>query len=590
MPKSIDIMESTTVSELARKMKLKASELIAKLMAMGHMVTINEQIDSDAAAILAAEYGCDVNIVSLYDETIIESEDEEGRELSTRSPVVVVMGHVDHGKTKLLDAIRTTDVVSGEFGGITQHIGAYQVDLPQGKITLLDTPGHAAFTLMRLRGAQITDVVVLVVAADDGVMPQTKEAIAHARDAKVPTIIVAINKIDLPDANPDRVKQQLSDLGLVPEEWGGDTIFCAVSALKKEGIHELLEAILLQSELLELKADYTCRAAGRVIEARIDAGRGVICTVLIEKGTLRIGDGFVAGIFSGRVRSMFDDHGKPLDIATPSTPVEVVGCDGIPKAGDPFQATTSERVARQIGTRRQELQKQERVGGGRKITLDTLYESIKKGKTQELKIIVKGDVDGSVEAIRTTLEKLSTDDIRLSVIYAAAGAINEKDIMLASASNAIVIGFHVRPTSHAQILAEREKVEIRKYNVIYDVVDGIRSAMEGMLEPELRETQIGTAEVRNTFKNSKIGTIAGCYVTSGKVNRNVKAVLIRDGVEVYSGVLSSLRRFKDDVREVENNYECGISIDKFNDIKIGDQFEFFETGEVARKLDAATRE
>ena len=584
VPKSIDIMDSITVSDLARKMNLKASELITKLMSMGMMVSINEQIDSAAAEILAAEYNCKVNIVSLYDETIIESEVEQDADLQPRPPVVVVMGHVDHGKTKLLDAIRATDVASGEFGGITQHIGAYQVDIPQGKVTLLDTPGHEAFTLMRLRGARITDIVVLVVAATDGVMAQTKEAIAHARAANVP-IIVAINKIDLPDANPDRVKQQLSEFGLVPEEWGGDTIFCAISALKKEGVHELLEAIVLQSEVLELKAAYQRRASGRVIEARIDAGRGVVSTVLIESGTLHIGDGFVAGVYPGRVRTMLDDHGTQLKSAIPSTPVEVMGCTGMPKAGDPFQVTSSEKVARQIGARRQELQKLERVGGGKKVTLDNLYESIQKGKTQELKIIVKGDVDGSVEAIRTSLEKLTTTEIRLSVIYAAAGAINEKDIMLAAASEALVIGFHVHPTSHAQALADREKVEIRKYNIIYDVIDGIKAAMEGMLEPEVHEKQIGRAEVRDLFKNSKIGTIAGCYVVSGKVRRSAKAVLIREGVEVYSGALASLRRFKDDVREVESNYECGISIAKFNDIKVGDQIEFYETGVVARKLD-----
>ncbi len=590
VPKSIDIMEVVTVSELARKMNLKASDLISKLMSMGMMVTINQQIDAETAEILASEYGCQVNIVSLYDETIIETEQDKEERLKIRPPVVTVMGHVDHGKTKLLDAIRSADVVAGEFGGITQHIGAYQVELPeeQGRVTFLDTPGHEAFTLMRARGAQITDVVVLVVAADDGVMPQTREAVDHAKEAKVP-IIVAVNKMDLPNANPDRVKQQLSELDLIPEEWGGNTMFVPVSAMTHDGVESLLEGILLQAELLELEADYDVNAEGTVLESKIDPGRGTVATVLIRRGTLKVGDNFVSGVFPGRVRAMFNDRGERVEEASPSTPVEILGLGGIPNAGDPFQVTESEKQARQVGDKRQELRKVEEAKNVRKITLDNLYDSIQEGAVQELKVVIKGDVHGSVEALQNALEKLSTSEIRLSVIHASAGAIHEQDVMLASASNAIVVGFHVRPTPRAQELAEREKVEIRKYNVIYDVVDDIRAAMEGLLAPELREETIGEVEVRETFKVPKIGIIAGAYVRSGKVRRNAKAHVIRDGVEVYTGKVESLKRFKEDAREVESGYECGIGIENFNDIKVGDTIEVFEVREVAKTLEGTTR-
>ena len=590
VPKSIDIMEVVTVSELARKMNLKASDLISKLMSMGMMVTINQQIDAETAEILASEYGCQVNIVSLYDETIIETEQDKTERLKTRPPVVTVMGHVDHGKTKLLDAIRSADVVAGEFGGITQHIGAYQVELPeeQGRVTFLDTPGHEAFTLMRARGAQITDVVVLVVAADDGVMPQTREAVDHAKDAKVP-IIVAVNKMDLPDANPDRVKQQLSELDLIPEEWGGNTMFVPVSAMTHDGVEALLEGILLQAEILELEADYDVNAEGTVLESKIDPGRGTVATVLIRRGTLKVGDNFVSGVFPGRVRAMFNDRGERVEEASPSTPVEILGLGGIPNAGDPFQVTESEKQARQVGDKRQELRKVEEAKNVRKITLDNLYDSIQEGAVQELKVVIKGDVHGSVEALQNALEKLSTSEIRLSVIHASAGAIHEQDVMLASASNAIVVGFHVRPTPRAQELAEREKVEVRKYNVIYDVVDDIRAAMEGLLAPELREETIGEVEVRETFKVPKVGIIAGSYVRSGKVRRNAQAHVIRDGVEVYTGKVESLKRFKEDAREVESGYECGIGIENFNDIKVGDVIEVFEVREVAKTLEGTTR-
>lgn len=586
VPKEIDIMEVVTVSELARKMNLKASDLIGKLMSMGMMVTINQQIDAETAELLAAEYGCKVNIVSLYDETVIEGEEDSADRLQHRAPVVTIMGHVDHGKTKLLDAIRTTDVVGGEFGGITQHIGAYQVEVPNGRVTFLDTPGHEAFTLMRARGAQITDIVILVVAADDGVMPQTREAVDHAKEAGVP-IIVAVNKVDLPSANPDRVKQQLSDLDLMPEEWGGNTLFVEVSALKHEGIQKLLETILLQSEILELRADYDVKAEGTIIESRIDPGRGTVASVLVQRGTLEVGDNFVSGIYPGRVRAMFNDRGEKVDKAEPSAPVEILGLTGVPNAGDPFQVTESEKMARQVGDKRQELRKVEDAKNVRKITLDNLYDSIQEGEVQELKTVIKGDVHGSVEAVQTALEKLSTPAIRLSVIHAAAGAINESDVMLASASNAIIVGFHVRPTPRAAELAEQEKVEIRKYNVIYDAVDDIRSAMEGLLAPSYEEQTIGTVEVREVFKVPKIGLIAGAYVTSGVVRRNAQVHIIRDGVQIYTGKISSLKRFKNDAREVEAGYECGVGVENYNDVKVGDQLEVFELKEVAKTLEEA---
>ncbi|MFW5718505.1 MAG: translation initiation factor IF-2, partial [Spirochaetota bacterium] len=536
---------------------------------------------------LADEYGCKVNIVSLYDETIIESEDDKDEDLAARPPVVTIMGHVDHGKTKLLDTIRSADVVGGEFGGITQHIGAYQVRVRDDQvITFLDTPGHEAFGLMRARGAQVTDIVVLVVAANDGVMPQTREAIDHARAAKVP-IIVAVNKIDLPNANPDRVKQQLSDLDLMPEEWGGNTLFADVSALKGEGIDGLLEAILLQSEILELKANRERDAEGTIIESRIDPGRGTVSTVLIERGTLRVGDSFVAGVYPGKVRSMFNDRGERIAEAGPAMPVEILGFTGIPEAGDPFQVTENEKVARQVGDKRQELKKVEDARNVKKVTLDNLYDSIQEGEVDELRVVIKGDVHGSVEAIQTSLERLSTNEIRLSVIRAAAGAINDDDVRLAAASEAIIVGFHVRPTPTAQQLAEQEKVEIRKYNIIYDVVDDIRDAMEGMLAPDYREKTIGQAEVRDTFRVPRIGLIAGCYVTSGVVRRNATVHIVRDGVQIYTGKVESLKRFKDDAREVESGYECGIGIENYNDVKVGDRLEVFEMEAIAKTLGEA---
>ncbi len=586
VPKSVDIMESVSVSELARKMNLKASDLIQRLMSMGMMVTINQQIDADTATILASEFGCGVHIVSLYDETVIETEAGNETDFIHRPPIVAVMGHVDHGKTKLLDAIRSADVASGEFGGITQHIGAYMVETEHGRITFLDTPGHEAFSMMRARGAQVTDIVILVVAADDGVMPQTLEALNHAKDAKVP-IIVAINKIDKPEANPDRVKNQLSELGLMPEDWGGTTIFCDISALKKQGIEKLLESILLQAEILELTANYTSKAEGKVLESRIDHGRGVVSTVIVQKGTLRVGDSFVAGIWPGKVRAIFNDKGEKIDEASPSMPVEVLGFEGIPNAGDPLQVVEDEKTARGFSLKRQELKRSEGARTIKKITLDNLYDTIHDGEVQELKVIIKGDVQGSVEAVRSSLEKLSTKEVRLTVIQSLPGAINEGDVNLASASNAIIIGFNVRPTPQAKLLADQEKVDIRKYNIIYKAVEEIQLAMEGMLKPDTKEETIATVEVRDTFKVPKIGTIAGCYVLTGTVKRSASINVIRDGIVLHTGKIASLRRFKDDAREVASGYECGIGLDGFDDVQVGDQYEVFEIIEIARKLGSA---
>ena len=584
VPASIEIMETISVSDLAKKMNLKASEIIAKLMSMGMMVSITQSIDADTATLLASEYDCDVHIISLYDETVIESDTGEEGDIEVRPPVVTIMGHVDHGKTKTLDAIRSTRVAEGEFGGITQHIGAYMVETDKGRITFLDTPGHEAFTMMRARGAKITDIVVLVVAADDGVMPQTIEAINHAKDAQVP-IIVAVNKVDKPEANPDRVKTQLSDLGLVPEDWGGDTQFVHISALKKEGLEDLLDAILLQAEVLELRATWNCRAEGKIIESRVDHGRGVVATVIVERGTLSTGDPFVAGIYSGRVRAIFNDRGEKIKEATPSMPVEILGMESMPNAGDPFQVTDTEKTARSISSKRQELKRFEDAKSVRKVTLDNLYDTIDAGGIMELKVIIKADVQGSAEALKSSLEKLSTRDIRLVVIHSSAGAINESDVMLAAAdSNAIIIGFNVRPTPKAKIIADQEKVDIRKYNVIYKCVEEITLAMEGMLKPDVKEEVTGMVEVRDTFRVPKVGLIAGSYVIQGVVKRTSSVNVIREGIVIYSGKISSLKRFKDDVKEVNTGYECGIGIDSWQDIQVGDQLEIFEYVEVARKL------
>ncbi|MCQ2981472.1 MAG: translation initiation factor IF-2 [Treponemataceae bacterium] len=590
VPEKIEIMETVSVQDLAKKMNLKASDIIAKLFSMGMMVSINQSIDADTATLLASEYNCEVHIVSLYDETVIESEADEEGAVVPRPPVVTVMGHVDHGKTKTLDAIRSANVVATEFGGITQHIGAYQVDTPRGQITFLDTPGHEAFTMMRARGASITDIVILVVAADDGVMPQTVEAINHAKDAKVP-IVVAVNKCDKPEANIDRVMTQLSEYGLTPEEWGGETQFVRISALRKEGIDDLLEAVLLQAEMLELKANNQCRAEGKIIETRIDHGRGVVSTIIVQRGCLEIGDPYVAGIYSGRVRAIFNDRGEKIQKAYPSMPVEILGLEAMPNAGDPFQVTEDEKEARAISQKRQELKRVEAAQAVKKVTLDNLYANIDDGKMTELKVIIKADVQGSAEALKQSLEKLSTKEIRLRVIHSSAGAINESDVMLASADgNAIIIGFNVRPTPKAKVLADQEKVDIRKYNVIYKCVEEITQAMEGMLQPDVKEEVIGQVEVRDTFRVPKVGVIAGCYVLEGTVKRTSTVNIIRDGIVIHNGKISSLKRFKDDAKEVTYGYECGIGIEDWHDIQVGDTFEVIEFVEVARKLGATLAE
>ncbi len=580
----IKIEEAISVSELSQKLGVKASEIIKKLMSLGIMATLNQLIDADAAGLVAQDYGYEVENVALEEETLIEAE-LEGKEveLKPRAPVVTVMGHVDHGKTSLLDAIRRTNVAGGEAGGITQHIGAYHVHLDKGDITFLDTPGHEAFTAMRARGAKVTDIVVLVVAADDGVMPQTVEAINHAKAAGVP-IIVAINKIDLPQAQPDRVKQQLSDYGLIPEEWGGDTIYVEVSAKKGLHIKELLEMILLQAEMLELKAAEDVPARGVIIESKLDKGRGPVATVLVQNGKLRVGSAFVAGVHHGRVRAMIDDRGKRIEEAGPSMPVEILGLSGLPEAGDTLTVVKDEATAKQIALIRERKRAEKERAKTSKISLSELYDKISKGEVKELNVIIKADVHGSIEAVKEALSKLSTDKVAIKVIHSAVGGVNEGDIMLASASNAIVIGFNVRADSKAAQLAETEKVDIRIYNIIYDLIDDVKKAMEGLLEPVIREEVLGKAEIREVFRIPKVGNIAGCYVTEGKILRGAKVRLIRDNIVIYDGKIGSLKRFKEDVKEVQSGYECGIGIEGYNDIKVGDIIEAYELREEAAKL------
>lgn len=577
----IRISDAITVGELAKRMGVKANDLIKELMRQGSMVTINHPLDFDTAAILAADFQYEVENVAFDEDTILDAavikqtEEEAAENLLPRPPVVTIMGHVDHGKTSLLDAIRTANVTDGEAGGITQHIGAYDVELNGRKITFLDTPGHEAFTAMRSRGAKVTDIVILVVAADDGVMPQTREAINHAKAAGVP-IVVAINKIDKPNINIDRVKQELTEFGLVSEDWGGETIFCEVSAKQRTNLEQLLEMLLLQAEVLDLKANPNKRAKGTIVEARIDRGRGPVATVLVQEGTLKIGDPVVSGLYYGRVRTMTDDRGNRLDAAGPSVPVEVTGLTGVPGAGDTFYAVEDERMARDVAQHREQKLREVELAKHSKISLEQLYARIQEGEAKELKVIIKGDVQGSVEAVRDSLLKLSTEACRLVVIHTAVGGIIESDITLASASDAIVLGFNIRPETKAAALAESEGVDIRLYTIIYDAVADIRNAMEGLLEPTYREKPLGKAIVRDIFSITKIGTIAGSFVTEGKIVRNAQVRLVRDNVVVWTGKLSSLKRFKDDAREVASNYECGIGLENYNDLKVGDIVEAFE--------------
>ncbi len=584
----IRISDSITVGELAKRMGVKANELIAELMRQGSMVTINHPLDYESAAILAAEFNYEVENVAFDEETILEVEpgkekEDQAEDLETRPPVVTIMGHVDHGKTSLLDAIREANVTAGEAGGITQHIGAYDVELEGKKITFLDTPGHEAFTAMRARGAGVTDIVILVVAADDGVMPQTKEAINHSKAAGVP-IIVAINKIDKADANPDRVKQELTEFELVPEDWGGDTIFVEVSAKQHTNLDTLLEMILLQAEVMELQANPNKRAKGSIVEARLDKGRGPVATVLVQDGTLKIGDAIVAGLHYGRVRSMVNAGGEQVQQAGPSFPVEVTGLGGVPDAGETFHAVENEKAAKEVSQHRQSKQREIDLAKSSKVSLDQLFAKMQEGVVEELAVIIKADVQGSVEAVRDALEKLSTDSCRLNVIHTGVGGISESDVTLATASNAIVLGFNVRPEVKAKALAEAEQVDIRLYSVIYDAVNDIHDAMEGLLAPTLKEKELGRVEVRETFHVSRVGTIAGCYVLDGRIVRNAQVRLVRDNVVVWEGKLNSLKRFKDDVKEVNSGYECGIGLENYNDIKVGDIIEAFEMEEVKTEL------
>ncbi len=581
---SLQVIEYITVGELANLMNVPTNELIQKCIELGIMVSINRRLEADLITVLADEYGFDVVFQEEFAEDVVETEEDNPEHLEPRAPIVTIMGHVDHGKTTLLDFIRKTNVVAGESGGITQHIGAYEVMLDTGKtITFLDTPGHEAFTAMRARGAQLTDIVVLVVAADDNVMPQTIEAINHAQAAGVP-IIVAINKIDKPNSNTDKVRQQLSERNVLVEEWGGKYQSVEISAKQGLNIDQLLEKIILEAEVLDLKADSQKRSQGVVIEAELDRGKGIVATVLVQSGTLRVGDPFISGIHSGRVRAMYDERDNRIDSAPPSRPIQLTGFDGMPKVGDRFIVLETEGQAREIALKRQQLKREQDLRQIRHVTLDDISKSILTGEVKELSIIVKGDVDGSVEALSESLVKLSNDEVKINVIHKGVGAINDADVLLAAASQAIIVGFHVRPLTSTRKLAETENVEIRLYSVIYDAINEVKSALEGLLAPEIKEEILGVVEVRETFKVPKIGTVAGCYVQEGKMTRNAKVRLIRDGIVIYEGTLSSLKRFKDDVREVDSGYECGVGIAGYNDIKVGDSIEAFKFVEQKRTL------
>ncbi len=573
---TITVGDTITVGELASRMKATSAEVIKKLMMMGVMATVNQEIDFDTAFLVAEEFHTKVEreVVVTIEERIIDDSEDTDTDLQKRDPVVVVMGHVDHGKTSILDAIRKTHVTAGEAGGITQHIGAYRVNIGGQNITFLDTPGHAAFTSMRARGAQVTDIAILVVAADDGIMPQTVEAINHAKAAGV-SIIVAINKMDKPEANPDRVLQQLTEYELVPEEWGGDVICVPVSAHTGMGLDKLLEMVLLVAEMKELRANPDRAAKGTVIEARLDKGRGPIATILVQNGTLHPGDIVVAGTAVGRVRAMADENGNRVEAAGPSVPVEIMGLDEVPASGDIVNAVTDERLARELVEQRKEKAKEEQFSQYKKVTLDNLFDQLKEGEMKELDIIVKADVQGSVEAVKQSLEKLSNDEVRVRVIHGAVGAVSESDVMLADASNAIIVGFNVRPEPLAQAAAERSNVDMRMYRVIYDCIEEISDAMKGMLAPKTREVMHGRAEVRQTYKITGVGMVAGCYVLDGKVCRNDLIRVVRDGIIVADDKMSSLKRFKDDQREVAQGYECGISLEKFADLQVGDIFEAY---------------
>ena len=576
--RTITLAEGMTVKDLAEKLDVRVKDVLAKLLMKRIMMTINSTLDIETAKDIAREFGAEIDMRS-FEEELVSAEVDQSRpeDIQARAPVVTVMGHVDHGKTSLLDAIRETRVAEREAGGITQHIGAYHVDVGGRSVVFLDTPGHEAFTLMRARGAKVTDVVVLVVAADDGVMPQTREAIDHAKAAKVP-IVVAINKIDKAGSNPDNVRRELAEVGLVPEDWGGQTVMVPVSAKKRQNLDQLLEMILLSSDILELKANPRRPASGTVLEAKLDRGRGPVATVLVQDGSLSVGDNFIAGPVVGRVRALIDDRGRPVKSAGPATPVEVLGLTSLPQPGDPFQTVADAAKARQIATFRQTRAKEQALGAkGGRLTLESLKEQIAEGAVKELPIIVKADVQGSAEVLADTLTKLSDDKVKINIIRSGVGAINESDVLLASASNAIIVGFNVRPDRNAADVAEREQVDIRLHSVIYNVTDEIKKGMAGLLEPTFKEVRIGTAEIREVFKVPKVGAVAGCMVTDGRITRagDTQVRLLRDNVVIHEGKIGSLRRFKDDVSEVKSGLECGIGLERYNDIKVGDLIEVF---------------
>ena len=582
----LTVNEYVTVAELAEQMSVRPPELISVCMELGVMATINQRLDMDTITAVADEFGFEVQALEEHEDVQVEEpeEEEEVGQLEPRPAVVTVMGHVDHGKTSLLDYLRKADVVSGESGGITQHIGAYVVHTPDGRsVSFLDTPGHAAFTAMRARGARVTDLVILVVAADDRVMPQTIEAIDHAKAAGVP-IVVAINKVDLPTADPDRIKRELAERDVLVEEWGGKVSCAEISALKGEGVDKLLESVFLEAEILELKANPYKRARGTIVEAQLDKGRGPVATVLVQEGTLRQGDSFVTGVFSGRVRALLDEHHKRLEAAGPSTPVQVLGIGGVPQAGDSFTVMATEREARDISQRRQQIKREQDSRRIRGVTLSDLHYQIQQGQIKELNVIVKGDVDGSVEAINQELGGIVHDEVRVSIIHSAVGPISDSDVLLAAASNAVIIGFRVSAEASARDMAIQEGVDIHSYNIIYEVVEEMRAALSGLLSPDLQENVIGTLEVRQVFSSSRAGTIAGCMVVNGKIHRNSKVRVMREGAVVFTGALASLRRFKDDVREVLEGFECGVGVEGFDEIQEGDQIEVLEVVEQARSL------
>lgn len=579
------VTEFVSVNDLANLMQVNVADVIKKCIELGMMVSINQRLDKDTITLVADEFGYEISFYEeITEEEVLADKEDAPETLERRPPVVTIMGHVDHGKTSLLDYIRRSNVVAGEAGGITQHIGAYEVTTATGsRITFLDTPGHEAFTAMRARGAKVTDIVVLVIAADDSVMPQTLEAISHAQAAGVP-IIIAINKVDKPDANPDRIRQQLAEKNILVEEWGGKYQSVELSARTGKNVDVLLEKIALEAEVLDLKANPHRPAVGTIIEAQLDKGRGITATVLVQKGTLRVGDPFLAGIYSGKVRAMFDERGNRVEAAGPSTPVQLTGLDGFPQAGDSFVVMESDRLAREISLRRQQLKREQDFRQIRLTTLDDISQQIKEGHVKELNVIVKGDVDGSVEALSDSLMKIDHKEVKVRVIHKAVGSISESDVILAAASSAVIIGFRVRPNLNARRLAEKEKVDIRTYNIIYDAINDVRQALEGLLAPETKEEITATVEVREVFRVPKVGNVAGCYVQDGKIMRNNKVRLLRDGIQIFEGGISSLKRFKEDVREVEAGFECGIGLDGFNDIKVGDVIEAFRIVETKRKL------